>query len=78
MVYCRLCLLNILFEKKIFQEYHQSNSLDPDQTRRFVGPDLGPNCLQRLAADVKELKRQTKSSRLFLNTVFDIISAPCA
>ena len=23
------------------------NSLDPDQARRFVGPDLGPNCLQR-------------------------------
>ena len=28
-----------------------SNSLDPDQARRFVGPDLGPNCLQRLSAD---------------------------
>ena len=38
-------------KKKIFQEYHQSvnlNSLDPDQARHFVGPDLGPNCLQRL------------------------------
>ena len=23
-----------------------SNSLDPDQARHFVGPDLGPNCLQ--------------------------------
>ena len=23
-----------------------SNSLDPDQSRRFVGPDLGPNGLQ--------------------------------
>ena len=30
-----------------------SNSLDPDQARRFVGPDLGPNCLQRLSADDK-------------------------
>ena len=28
-----------------------SNSLDPDQARHFVGPDLGPNCLQRLSAD---------------------------
>ena len=28
-----------------------SNSLDPDQARRFVGPDLDPNCLQRLSAD---------------------------
>ena len=24
-----------------------SNILDPDQDRRFVGPDLGLNCLQR-------------------------------
>ena len=28
-----------------------SNSLDPDQDRRSVGPDLGPNCLQRVSAD---------------------------
>ena len=28
-----------------------SNSLDPDQDRHYVGPDLGPNCLQRLSAD---------------------------
>ena len=28
-----------------------SNSLDPDQARHFVRPDLGPNCLQRLLAD---------------------------
>ena len=25
-----------------------SNGLDPDQDRHFVGPDLGPNYLQRL------------------------------
>ena len=28
-----------------------ANSLDPDQARHFIGPDLGPNCLQRLSAD---------------------------
>ena len=28
-----------------------SNSLDPDQARRFVGHDLGPNCLPKLSAD---------------------------
>ena len=28
-----------------------SNSLDPDRARHFVGPDLGPNCLQKLSAD---------------------------
>ena len=27
------------------------NSLDSHQARRNVGPDLGPNCLQRLSAD---------------------------
>ena len=28
-----------------------SNSLDQGQDRRSVGPDLGPNCLQRLSAN---------------------------
>ena len=28
-------------------------SLDPDQARHFVWPDLGPNCLQGLSADDK-------------------------
>ena len=31
-----------------------SNGLDPDQDRHCVGPDLGPNCLQRLSADDKK------------------------
>ena len=30
-----------------------SNGLDPDQDRRSVGPDLCPNCLQRLSAGNK-------------------------
>ena len=30
-----------------------SNSLDSDQDQCFVGPDLRPNCLQRLSADDK-------------------------
>ena len=29
------------------------NSLDPDQDRQNVMPDLGPNCLQKLSADDK-------------------------
>ena len=28
-----------------------SNSLDPDQARQNVGPDLVPNCLKKLSAD---------------------------
>ena len=30
-----------------------SNCLDPDQERHSVGPNLGPDCLQRLSADDK-------------------------
>ena len=30
-----------------------SNSLDQDQDQHSVGPDLGPNCSQRLSADDK-------------------------
>ena len=38
---------------KIPSEY-VSNSLDPVQARGPVGPDLGPNCLQRLSATTLE------------------------
>ena len=37
-----------------------SNSLDPDQGRRCVGPDLGPNCLPRLSADDTGLDKDKK------------------
>ena len=37
----------VFFSKKIFHNTTSvSNSLDPDQARRSVGPDLGPNCSQ--------------------------------
>ena len=46
--------LKINFFKKSFRNtIRVSNSLDPDQDQNFVGPDLGPNCLQRLSADDK-------------------------
>ena len=32
-----------------------SNGLNPDKDRHSVGPDLGPNCLQRLSADDRSL-----------------------
>ena len=36
------------FSKNSFKNtIRVSSSLDPDQARHFVGPDLGPNCLQR-------------------------------
>ena len=38
--------------KKFFQE-HYLNGLDPDHEGHFIGPDLGPNCLQSLSVDDK-------------------------
>ena len=44
----------ITFSKKISGILSKcQNSLDPDQDQHSVGPDLGPNCLQRLSADDK-------------------------
>ena len=36
-----------------FNTIRVSNSSGPDQARHFVGPGLGPNCLQSLSADSK-------------------------
>ena len=39
-------------KKKSFRNtIRASNSLDTDQAQCFVGPDLDPNCLQRLSED---------------------------
>ena len=48
------------FQKYLFFQKHYIcirvlNGLDPDQNQCSVGPDLGPNCLQRLSADDKTL-----------------------
>ena len=52
---CRLLTFyKINFLKKNFRNtFRVSNNLDPDQDRHSVGPDLDPNCLQRLSADDK-------------------------
>ena len=44
----------------VCKEASKSVSLDPDQARLFVGPDLGPNCLQRLFADDTSRQRVKK------------------
>ena len=61
------------FQKKSFRNtIRVSNNLDSDQDRHSVGPDLGPNCLQRLSADdisprlqgnSLPVKRQVKCSK---------------
>ena len=40
-----------------------SDSLDPDQDRCSVGPDLGPNCLQKLSGD-NTSRRRVKTIRI--------------
>ena len=55
-LFCHLWIffLKLTFSKKSFRNTIKvSNSLDPDQAQHFVGPDLGPNCSQRLSADDK-------------------------
>ena len=43
-----------------FNNIRVSNSLDPDQARHFVRPDLSPNCLQILSADIADKELNTK------------------
>ena len=40
------------------------NGLNPDQEQSCFGPDLGPNCLQRLSADENCLKHRKLNSSL--------------
>ena len=43
-----VCLLLFFFSKMIFREYQENaKQFGSRSCRRFVGPDLGPNCLQR-------------------------------
>ena len=43
-----VCFLLLFFLKCSFGNIIRvPSSLDPDHAGRFVGPDLGPNCLQR-------------------------------
>ena len=66
----------IFFSKSTFLNYFRNatkvpflNSLDPDQARHSVGPDLGANCLQKLSAD------DTSRQRVKLTSVsFTILS----
>ena len=55
--------MSTFFEKILKEIYQRVKQFGPtaDQARHYVGPDLGPNCLQKLSADValivgKELK----------------------
>ena len=65
----------LTFSKNYFRNIIRvSNSLDPDQDRHPVGPELGPNCLQRLSVELllawKELTYGMNEKLLIL---FDFI-----
>ena len=53
---------NLTFSKNSYTNtIRVSNNLDPDQDQHSVGPDLDPNCLQRLTAIDKIHRWQGKS-----------------
>ena len=63
--FCRLLIFfffqNHPFRNNTFRNtIRVSNSLDPDQVRHLVGPDLGPNCLQRIKADATKVNKELK------------------
>ena len=60
---CLLIFFKINFFEKFYQEYHQSNILDPVQVRHFVWPNKGPNCkgYQQVTLVGKELMMQAAS-----------------
>ena len=50
---------NNFFEKLFFRNnIRMSNSLDPDQDRHSLFPDLGTNCLQRISVKNWPLARK--------------------
>ena len=59
-----------------FNTNRVSKSLDPDQARHFVRPDLGPSCLQRLSADTagKELNTKQLVDTFWLKPWLKLIS----
>ena len=50
----------IFFKINSLINFFQSNSLNPDQALRFVGPDLGPNCCKGYQQMTKFVTSQVK------------------
>ena len=52
------------FQKNSFRNTNRvSNSVELDQAWPLVGPDLGPNCLQRYSADDKVTTRRQRDKK---------------
>ena len=63
-----------------FYQYHPGvKQFDPDQAQHFVEPDLGPNDLQRLSADIvgKELNTKQRVDTFWLKPWLKLISFGC-
>ena len=76
---CFCCPLLTFFKINFFKikfrnTIRVSNALDSDQDRHSVGPDLSPNCLQRLTA---EQMTKTAASKERVDLFVCIISQPC-
>ena len=64
MLFCRLPFSKSTFSKSSFKNaIRVSNSLNPNQAQHFVGPDMGPNCLQKLSA-VNTSRQRVKFNNL--------------
>ena len=60
--------LKLAFSNNSFRNtFRVSNSLDPDQEQHFMGPDLGPNCLQKMTK-VTASKERVNAQLVLLNT----------
>ena len=56
------CFFVVCEFKKSFRNITRvSKNLDTDQARRFVGPDLGPNCVQRLYRQTSKVATNVKN-----------------
>ena len=69
MFFCHLLIyISKLISKNSFRNtIRDSNSLDPDQARGFVGSDLGSDCLQILSVD--DTSKELSSIQCMLNGV---------
>ena len=76
-VVCEFFYTISTFLKNYFRKtIKEWNNLDPDQAKCFVGPDLGPDCLQWLSAD--DTSRQRVKIDFHGSNVLLTHSIPCS
>ena len=51
------------------------NSLDPNENQHCVGPDLGPNCLQRLSVDHSKVRVNFNTCKLILANLHPMVQS---